>query len=584
MDLVPLRIEVSGSAPTVVRYGDGVRRLGPLETTVAWDEASGLRWSLRNRSDAPVRVRALDAVFRLASVRSPLRMFRHGYQSWSRSGTAVFGRDRDPSCEPGAFEFVQAMHHADQRPARDGELRSELVTVLDDEARSPLVLGFEGGSRHDGTFRLRPTAGDPELWVEAFFGDALLPPGAERGLHAVVRLHGGSAAELLEAWAGRTGLAEDARAAAPFLAGWCSWYRYFSDVTEATVREELAACDGWPLDVFQVDDGYQRVIGDWLEPGARFPSGVERLARDVAAAGLTPGIWLAPFLAAPESTVAVRHPEWLAGAADADVPLVGMFNPTWSSARGGLVWTLDTTRPEVLAHLEELGRGLRACGFRFLKLDFTMAPSFDGRWSDPTRTPAERVRAGYEAVRRGAGEDAFILGCGAPLAHVVGVVDANRIGPDVAPTWDVAPGAPPLGAYDGGQPALRNAVRDTLARSFLHRRLWTNDPDCLLIGGAGRNLTAAQREGWARVVGVLGGLTILSDRLRDLGRGARALVDDVLAMARAADGAARAGRPARCDDLLEPPVPTRLASASGTVTVDPDTGAAAFVRARARTG
>ena len=59
--------------------------------------------------------------------------------------------------------------------------------------------------------------------------------------------------------------------------------------------------------------------------------------------------------------------------------------------------------------------------------------------SAPSLTPAQRVRAGYEAMRRGAGDDTFILGCGVPLANVVGVVDANRIGQDVAPLWTLPP-------------------------------------------------------------------------------------------------------------------------------------------------
>src|SRR5205085_10366281 len=115
-------------------------------------------------------------------------------------------------------------------------------------------------------------------------------------------------------------------------------------------------------------------------------------------------------------------------------PLKVWMNPSW----GGAVYGLDTSNPAVLAHLEGVARALREMGFSYLKLDFTFAPSFDGVWHDPSQTPADRVRAGFDAIRRGAGDDAFILGCGAPLAHVVGVVDGNRIGPDVAPLWELA--------------------------------------------------------------------------------------------------------------------------------------------------
>src|SRR5262249_46164871 len=146
------------------------------------------------------------------------------------------------------------------------------------------------------------------------------------------------------------------------------------------------------------------------------------------------------------------HPDWIARQADVDAPLPGGINDIW----GGIVHALDTTNPEVLDHLEGVARELVEMGFTYLKLDFTYAPSFDGVWSDPTRTPAERVRAGYDAIRRGAGDDTFILGCGAPLGPCVGVVDGMRIGPDVAPSWDVTGGWAPEG-YRATLPSVANA-------------------------------------------------------------------------------------------------------------------------------
>ena len=93
--------------------------------------------------------------------------------------------------------------------------------------------------------------------------------------------------------------------------------------------------------MFQLDDGYQRAIGDWLDTNERFPSGVEGIAAAIAASGRTPGLWLAPFLAAPGSELARRHPEWLARAPAGDGFAIGMYNDAW----GGVMAELDTTRP-----------------------------------------------------------------------------------------------------------------------------------------------------------------------------------------------------------------------------------------------
>ena len=55
-----------------------------------------------------------------------------------------------------------------------------------------------------------------------------------------------------------------------------------------------------------------------------------------------------------------------------------------------------------------------------------------------------RRGADRAAARTGVAGGAFLLGCGAPLSHVVGVVDGNRIGSDVAPSWPVEPTTDPL--------------------------------------------------------------------------------------------------------------------------------------------
>jgi alpha-galactosidase len=240
-----------------------------------------------------------------------------------------------------------------------------------------------------------------------------------------------------------------------------------------------------------------------------------------------PGLWLAPFLASPTSVVAAEHPDWIVRRPSGR-PMIGNVNDGW----GGEQWVLDTTRPDVLAHLESLARTLVAMGWRYLKLDFTYAPSFDGTWHDPTRTPAQRVRAGYDAIRRGAGDDVFLLGCGAPLGACIGVVDGMRIGPDVAPAWDPAPSG---WGYEETTPSIRNALQATRARSFQHRRLWLNDPDCLLLRTTGTSLDRSQIETWAEAVGASGGMVLLSDDLSLLGADAHRLLDGVLATGRAAD-------------------------------------------------
>jgi alpha-galactosidase len=328
--------------------------------------------------------------------------------------------------------------------------------------------------------------------------------------------------------------------------------------------------------VFQIDDGYQAAIGDWLGTNAKFPSSLDQLAGAIAAEGHRPGIWLAPFLVAPDSDVARRHPDWsvryLPGGQDHG-PLRAWWNPEWGGGDEGFMHALDTTNPEVLDHLESVAAALVDAGFTYLKLDFTFAPSIDGGYQDPALTPAQRVRAGFEAVRRGAGDAAFLLGCGAPLANVVGVVDGARIGQDVAPVWALEPGAETVPGYLAVEPATSHAHASTLARSFMHRRLWLNDPDCLMLRTTGTSLLPAAAEAWAETVGVSGGMALVSDDLGLLGDRERALLQEVIDVGRASDAAARAGRGPVCPDLLLNDPPTELVCGDREVAVDPVSGA-----------
>jgi alpha-galactosidase len=228
----------------------------------------------------------------------------------------------------------------------------------------------------------------------------------------------------------------------------------------------------------------------------------------------------------------------------------------------------------VLDHLERLARTLVEMGWRYLKLDFTYAPSLAAvDWHDPTRTPAERVRAGYDAIRRGAGDDTFILGCGAPLGSCIGAVDGMRIGPDVAPRWHLGGGAWRPPGYEDCEPATVNAFRNTLTRSFQHRRLWLNDPDCLMLRTEDTSLTEEQTRVWARVIALSGGLALISDDLSRLDAPARRLLEEVLDVGRRADAAARTGATPRCPDVLDRWTPTTLVAGTERITVDPVIGA-----------
>lgn len=547
---------------------------GPVPDAIAVSTRStdrGFAWSICNDSGVPVEVHSVSAVCTLTGITGRVRMFRNGWQSWSDTSVATLGLDEDPALTPGALELMRMSHHADSAlPAAD-RLRSEMATVLCDD-RGAVLAGFLGGDLHDGTIWLAHGRTGQELRIQAFLGGAVMAPGEHRDLHEVRLEAVADANEALADWAAEYGRRQLARTGSPYQLGWCSWYHYFENVRETDVRENLSAAADWPIEVFQVDDGFQSAVGDWLSTHESFPSGLAAMGSAIGDAGMRPGLWLAPFLAAPDSALAQKHPDWIARFPGGD-PLIAMYNDHW----GGFVHTLDTSHPDVQLHLEGLARALVEMGFTYLKLDFTYAPAMAGEYHDTAMTPAQRVRAGYDAIRRGAGDASFLLGCGAPLGATVGVVDGMRIGPDVAPWWAPRRDLWDMPGYTGTIPATVNAWRNTLARSFMHRRLWANDPDCLMLRHSDTDLDEDQVRAWAMAVATSGGMAVISDDLRALDDRSAGLLGDVLEMGRISDAAALQGNAARCDDLMVSSTPTTLTTVGARLEGDPERGVARVV-------
>ena len=130
---------------------------------------------------------------------------------------------------------------------------------------------------------------------------------------------------------------------------------------------------------------------------------------------------------------------------------------------------------------------------------------------DPTRTRAQTLRAGLDAIRAGAGDDAVLVGCGLPLGPAVGSVDAMRIGTDVAPAWG---GKLSRWAFsDQGGVSTRVAMRNTLTRAFLHGHLWSNDPDCVMVRTDRTRLTEAEVRFLVAAVALTDGMIVSSDQL-----------------------------------------------------------------------
>jgi alpha-galactosidase len=266
---------------------------------------------------------------------------------------------------------------------------------------------------------------------------------------------------------------------------WCSWYRYFEQVTARDVEENLAAFDdaGLPVEVVQIDDGWSLGLGEFLRPSAGFPD-LAGLVDRIRSTGRRAGIWLAPFMVGAQTAVAQEHPEWLLGDAGRN----------WGQDMLGL----DLTHPGVRDYLATSVRRLADLGIDYFKLDFLYAGAVPGSRHEDV-SPVAAYRSGMELLRAAAGPGAYLLGCGAPILPSVGLVDAMRVSPDTF--------------HEGGEDGSRGlrGRMSLVARSWQQGRFWVNDPDSL-VARPGYRL----REPWAEAVAEYGGLRSFSDRVAEL--------------------------------------------------------------------
>jgi alpha-galactosidase len=409
------------------------------------------------------------------------RIYAEGWQSWTPTTTYRF---RDQQFRP-ASELAHRSGYGGTRPVIPADQFQADGFMVVDPGNGGNVLAVCAATptdeipviraTRDGNGLVLSAAGDVEVrWSD--------PAGGIRSAQAAF-------GERVRQSAGHSQIRP-----APTI--WCSWYQYFTAVTEADIVENIAEIDRLqlPVDVIQLDDGYQREIGDWMQLSDRFES-LSAIVQRIEDTGRRAGVWLAPFLAGARSAIATDNPDWLVR--DDGEPLVAIVN--WEQDN----FALDLTHPGVRDYLGEVFGFLLEVGFDFFKLDFVYAGALDGLCHDPDVSGVQAYRSGLDLIRELVG-DAYLLGCGAPILPSVGKVDAMRISSDTAPHWRPTTGemqAP------GGEPALLGGM----ARCWQHGRFWVNDPDCFLV-----RPSVERRELLAQHTARYGGLRGSSDRIAEL--------------------------------------------------------------------
>jgi len=404
-----------------------------------------------------------------------------------------------------------------------------------------LVLGF---LRHDRMMQyFTYAAAGNQSFVSA---EAVLEGKDLRGVQEVefselVVFSDGNLHEGQKKWA-RLAAAENAiKLTQPPVRGWCSWYyNYFwfsGELLEEYLRKFRPYKDELNLNVFVIDANYFAHLGDWLETNEKFPKGLEYYAQKITEAGYVPGIWIGPYMVSDRSKLFREHPEWLCR--DEKGELIEFMSPlgednVWGY-RDKIHYCLDTSHPEAFAYLRQVIGTLRRWGYRYFKTDFMYwgaMDRFEGGWyheglnrhnfiADPAKRPKiKRSRPGKtrveyfidvaKMIRREAGPESIILGCGEPIWMSIGCVDCIRISRDVGARW-VAHNSP------------QQLLNDLALRNFTNGVFYQVDPDCVLLRHFEHKLTDDEVTSLALYMGVSQGMVLTSDPVHECRRDRREL-------------------------------------------------------------
>jgi len=396
------------------------------------------------------------------------------------------------------------------------------AVVGNNKSRKYCTLGFITFSRQNTWVNLkagRDTIEFEHLKAICEFDGFSLTPGMEVESELLYVNCSDSPQKALEKYIDLILRQSDGRPELKDITGWATWDYYQSGVTEDDVIENVK----WlaerrnilPVEYIQLDHGFEICEGDWLTTNERFPHGLKWLTEEIKRYGFKPGLWLCPFLAAPQSRVYKEHPDWMImDSAGKALELNGYAVKT--------VYGLDCSIPGVCEWLEKLGCAVtKDYGFEYIKLDGAngqiMSPL--GVFADKSVTKGQAVQDGLKAFRRGLKQGTFLLNA-CMFGNSAGLVDGMRVGGDVGARWDATLIDKHRGERDGfnGPGEVSRCIAAMSNSFFQHRKLWINDYDYLLVRQEGSNsvLTYEEAKSWASLVSLSNGLVMMSDKMPDL--------------------------------------------------------------------
>ncbi len=486
-------------------------------------------FQLKNRGSEPVKVDAVELRFDNDSFfgekADSYRFYKEGLTVVGVSGARGKG-DCDFELDPNFLRFTVSDKDGYSWKQKDIFCSEQVGVVSNKHSNTSILLGFVTAKNYFCRIIMNMER-DTDIHLTAVIDTDgfIIAPGNEIHLEKLMINSGDDVEKLLETYVTETASQMQAIPSRDIPNGWCSYYYYYGQETEDDILENSRFLaenrDTIPVDYIQIDDGWQKARGSWLETNPRkFPHGMKWLAEEIKALGLKPGIWVAPFLVSGQAEVYQEHKDWLLRDADGNLLMMGGD------------YFLDTSHPEALKWLTECFKVMKGWGYTYFKLDFMMVETcYNARYYDKNITRVQAYRQGLAVIRKAIGDDAFILGGTALITPDVGLINGSRVTTDVTPFWSLKGCTPE-------SPTIFNICRNMINRGYMHQKLWTNDPDCLIVREQHNRekykdippLSLQETFMLASAMIMSGGALFLGDRMQELSEERLEIINKVFAM------------------------------------------------------
>lgn len=262
-----------------------------------------------------------------------------------------------------------------------------------------------------------------------------------------------------------------------------NWYYAYGNSSQKQIMIDTQLVAKWAYGLdnrpfMVIDAGWQPfMLMDECCSGGPYPHGnylfpdMERLASDIKAMNVRPGLWYRPLKTAET------------------LPYNWFIRPKER--------ILDPTIPEVLEILREDARRLTSWGFELLKHDFSTYDIF-GLWgfemtdgikykdeyafNDRSKTTAQAIKMMYQAILDGA-SGAYIIGCNTVSHLAAGLTHIQRIGDDTSGIeWERT---------------RKMGVNCLAFRAVQHNIFYSADADCV---GITNHIAWNRNVNWLRLV------------------------------------------------------------------------------------